>query len=266
MDRDPVSKVLSKDGTAIAFDQTGQGPPIILVGGAFSYRAFPGFVQLAELLAKRFTVINYDRRGRGDSGDTAPYAVEREIEDLQSLIKEAGGSAHVWGMSSGAALALAAAAKGLNIKRLALFEPPFMVGNSGHRPPPDHQAQLKALIAADRRGDAAKFFLAKVMGIPALIVAIMRLMPFWSKLKATANTLPYDAAIMGDFSFPTQRVASVRVPTLVIAGEKSPPVLRDAVQAVADTLPGAQHRVLKGQSHNVSMKALAPVLEEFFAA
>lgn len=134
------------------------------------------------------------------------------------------------------------------------------------RTTPSLDAQLTALVAADRRNEAAWFFLAKVMGIPALIVAIMRLMPFWSKLRATANTLPYDAAVMEDFSLPTQRVASVRVPTLVIAGEKSPPVLRAAVQAVADTLPGARHRVLKGQSHNVSMKALAPVLAEFFAA
>jgi len=258
--------VTSRDGTTIAFDQAGQGPALILVGGAFSYRAFPGFVQLAELLARHFTVINYDRRGRGDSGDTAPYAVEREIEDLEALIDAAGGSASVWGMSSGAALALTAAASGLKMRKLALYEPPYMVGDSGHRPPADHQAQLNALVAAGRRSAAARFFLGKVMGIPAIFVALMRLMPFWSKLEATAHTLPYDAAIMGDFTFPADRVASVQVPALVIAGEKSPRVLRDAARAVAETLPGVRHRVLEGQSHNVSFPALAPVLVEFFRA
>lgn len=258
--------VVSRDGTRIAYDQTGHGPPVIMVGGAFSFRAFPGSVKLAGMLAERFTVINYDRRGRGDSGDTAPYAVEREVEDLAALIEAAGGSASVYGMSSGAALALTAAASGLRIDRLALYEPPYMVGTEGHRPPADHDAQLRALLAADRRGDAVKFFITRVMGAPGFIVVMMRLMPFWSKLKAVAHTLPYDTAIMGDFTFPAARVASVRTPAIIIAGEKSPAVLRAAARAVAGTLPGVEHRVLARQSHNVSMKALAPVLMEFFGS
>lgn len=259
-----MRSVISRDGTRIAFDQTGAGPPVIIVGGALSSRSFSALRELAELLATDFTAINYDRRGRGDSGDTLPYSVEREVEDLEALIDAAGGSACVWGWSSGAALALTAAASRLRIRKLALFEPPYMVGDTGHRPPPDHQAQLTALIAAGRRSAAVTFFMRQMIGIPAIFVFLMRLLPFWSQLKATAHTLPYDAAVMGDFSFPAAQAASITVPTLAIAGEKSEPVLRRAVDAVAETIPGAEHLVLKGQGHNVSMKALAPVLREFF--
>ena len=261
-----MKRVISRDGTAIAYDQTGAGPAVIMVGGAFSFRAYAGNVRLAGLLARRFSVINYDRRGRGDSGDTAPYSVAREVEDLAALIEAAGGSAFVYGMSSGAALALEAAASGLNIIGLALYEPPYMVGEGGHRPPPDHQAQLKRLIAGDRRGDAVTYFMREVMGIPGIIVMAMRLLPFWSKLKTVAHTLPYDSAVMGDFSLPAARLASIAVPTLIVGGGKSPAVLRRAVHAVAEAVPQARHRVLEGQSHNVSMTALAPVLEEFFSA
>lgn len=258
--------VISRDGTAIAYDQTGSGPPVIMVGGAFSFRGFSGNVQLAGLLSPHFTVLNYDRRGRGDSGDTAPYAVAREVEDLEALIEAAGGSAFVYGMSSGAALALEAAACGLNITGLALYEPPYMVGEGGHRPPPDHQAQLVRLIAAGRRREAVTFFMRDVMGIPGFFVFLMRLLPFWKKLVAVAHTLPYDSAVMGDFALPARRLAGIGVPTLVIGGEKSPAVLRRAVQAVAAVVPMAVPRVLEGQSHNVSMRALAPVLVEFFSS
>ena len=195
-----MNKVFSKDGTAIAFDRSGQERPIILVDGAPCSRAFGPMPQLAPLLAPRFTVYHYDRRGRNDSGDTAPYAVEREIEDLEALIDEAGGSAFVYGTSSGAALALAAAARGLKIEKLALYEPPFMVDESGRRPPADHQTQLRQLIASGRRGDALRFFMTRVVGMPALFVWPMRLMPMWSKLEAVAHTLPYDAAVKAEWS------------------------------------------------------------------
>lgn len=263
-----MQTVNSKDGTTIAFDRLGQGPPIILVGGAFSYRAFPKLVQLAELLAEQFTVINYDRRGRGDSGDTAPYAVDREIEDIQALIDAIGGSASVWGWSSGGALALRAAARGLKIHKLAVYEPPFMVDDTGHLPPADFASRLDALTASDRRSDAVRLYMTKGMGIPPIIVTLMRLSPFWAKLKATANTLPYDWAALGDTMAGKPLSATewspVATPTLVMAGEKSPAQLRNGAQALADVLPNAQHRALARQSHNVSMKALAPVLEEFF--
>src|SRR5947199_6861992 len=136
----PMRTVISKDGTALAFDQSGQGPALILVAGATATRLAEA--ALSAHLAPHFTVFAYDRRGRGDSGDTAPYAVEREVEDLEALIREAGGSAFVFAISSGAALALEAAASRLNVKKLALYEPPFMVGNAAHVPPVDHQPQL----------------------------------------------------------------------------------------------------------------------------
>jgi pimeloyl-ACP methyl ester carboxylesterase len=258
-----MKKVISKDGTTIAYDQVGKGPSLILLGGAMGDRKFSGFVKLANLLSTSFNVINYDRRGRGDSGDTTSYAVAREVEDLKAVIDDLGGSAYVWGMSSGAALALEAAASGLNITKLALYEPPFMVGDNAPTPPIDFEEQLKKLIAVNRRDDALKLFLRN-MGAPGFAIAIMRIMPFWARLRAVANTLPYDAAVMGDFSLPSKRIASVQIPTLVIGGGKSQPVLRKAVQEVSEILPNGELIVLKGQNHNVSMKVLAPVLTEYF--
>jgi pimeloyl-ACP methyl ester carboxylesterase len=259
-----MSTALSKDGTVIAFDKLGNGEPIILVDGALCSRSFGPLPKLAQLLAPHFTVFNYDRRGRNESGDTPPYAVEREVEDIEALIAKSGGSASVFGTSSGAALALAAAARGANVKKLALYEPPFVAGRNARTAPPDSEAQLKRLIAAGRRGDAVKFFMVDMVGMPAIFVYIMRVLPIWPKLKAVAHTLPYDAAVLGDFSLPKERAASVAVPTLVIAGEKSPVELRSAVSAVAETIPHAKLRMLKGQTHNVSVKVLAPVLIEFF--
>jgi pimeloyl-ACP methyl ester carboxylesterase len=259
-----MSTILSKDGTVIAFDELGNGEAIILVDGALCSRAFGPLPKLAQLLAPHFTVFHYDRRGRNESGDTPPYAVEREVEDIEALIAKAGGSASVFGTSSGAALALAAAARGANIKKLALYEPPFVAGRSARTAPPDSEAQLKRLIAAGKRGDAVKFFMVDMVGMPAIFAYILRVLPIWPKLKAVAHTLPYDAAVLGDFSLPKERAASVAVATLVIGGEKSPVELRSAVSAVAEAIPAAKLRMLKGQTHNVSVKVLAPVLVEFF--
>lgn len=261
-----MRKVTSKDGTPIAFDRSGEGAAIILVGGAFQHRLIdPRTAQLAALLAPHFTVFHYDRRGRGDSGDTAPYAVEREVEDLEALIKEAGGSAFVYGMSSGAALALEAAARGLAITKLALYEPPFMVDDSRPRPP-NLATQYTELTSSGRHGDAVELFMTKAVGMPVEAVAQMRNTPMWPALEAVAHTLAYDATIMGDGSLPTERAASVTVPTLVMDGGASPAWMRTAVQALTDALPNAQRRSLEGQTHDVAPEALAPVLEEFFAS
>ncbi len=263
-----MSQVRSRDGTTIAYDRLGPAdkPPVILVDGAFCSRAFGPMPKLAPLLARDFTVFMYDRRGRGDSGDTAPYAVAREIEDLEALIREAGGSAFVYAISSGAALALEAAASGLSIKKLALYEAPFMVGTPAHLPPVNHHAQLVQLIAEGRNGDAVKFYMRDVIGMPGLLVTVFRFLPMWSKLKAVAPSLPYDSAIMGDFALPTRRAAALTMPTLVISGDKSMPVLRDAAQRLAEVIPGARLRTLAGQTHNVAAAALVPVLREFFAS
>jgi pimeloyl-ACP methyl ester carboxylesterase len=260
-----MKKVVSKDGTSIAYDQVGRGSALILVDGAFCSRKFGPMPGLAELLASNFTVIAYDRRGRGDSGDTKPYMVAREVEDLEAIISEVGGSAYVFGMSSGAVLTLVAAAANANIRKIALYEPPFVVDKSvGHQPPHDHTAHLTRLIENDQRGEAVKYYLVKIIGMPSVVYYVMRLLPMWAKMKAIANSLPYDSAIMSDFSVPTNLLSGIATPTLVIGGEKSPGLLRNSVQAVSATMPNAQQRMLPGQTHNVSVKVLAPVLIDFF--
>jgi pimeloyl-ACP methyl ester carboxylesterase len=262
-----MEKVTSQDGTLIAFDQSGQGPALIVVGGALSDRS--GSAPLAKLLAPHFTVFSYDRRGRGDSGDTAPYAVEREVEDLGALIDEAGGAAFVYGKSSGAVLALEAAYKlRTKIKKLALYEPPFIVDDSRPLPPKNYVNQLNELTAAGRRGDAVEFFLTEVVGMPAEAVAPMRKAPTWPALEALAHTLAYDIAIVADTMTGKPlppRWASVRVSTLVMDGGKSPVWMRHGAQALANVLPNAQHRTLEGQTHDVAPEIVASVLERFFA-
>lgn len=252
--------VFSKDGTKLAYDKVGQGPALILVGGAFSYRKFPGQVQLASLLADRYTVYNYDRRGRGDSGDAKSYEIEREIEDLQAIINEAGGSAYVWGLSSGAVLTLKAAASGLHITKMALHEPPFMVDAADRKPPSDFLKQVNELIAADRRAETIKYYMTKGMGAPAFVVGIMRLMPgVWQKLMAVAHTLPYDAAIMDGYMdgkpLPVDKWNHVAMPTLVIEGTESPASLRRGAQALAKVLPNAQLISKKGLGHTKQLNS-----------
>jgi pimeloyl-ACP methyl ester carboxylesterase len=264
-----MKTVCSKDGTRIAFDQTGQGPPLILVDGALCYRANGPMAPLAKLLAPRFTVFTYDRRGRGDSGDTKPYAVAREVEDIEAVLNVAGGSAFVYGTSSGAALALEAAARLESIRRLALYEAPFIVDNSHPPQPSDLRGRMSALIDADRRGDAVKLFM-KTVGVPGVFIALMRLMPVWSKLTDVAHTLPYDFAILEDNwqgrPLPAARWASARMPALVAAGGKSPPWMQNAMRSLAGVLPNARHRTLDRQNHMIKPQVLAPVLEEFFVS
>src|ERR1700751_1082119 len=189
-------KLFSKDGTAIAFDRVGDGPPVILVNGALCYRAFGSSRPLARRLAQHFTVYTYDRRGRGDSGDTEPYAVEREVEDIEALVNEAGGAAFIWGISSGAVLALEATNRLTGIKKVAVYEAPFIVDDS-HPTTKGDWVRINQAIAANRRNDAVKLFL-KLIGLPAFFIALMRLMPVWSKLKAVAHTIPYAGAIVQD--------------------------------------------------------------------
>jgi pimeloyl-ACP methyl ester carboxylesterase len=222
---------------------------------------------LANLLQQHFTVFIYDRRGRGDSGDTLPYAVEREIEDVEALINVAGGSAFVYGTSSGAALALEVAARLHNIPKLALYEAPFIVDNSQQPRPADYLAQMDGLIAAGKRGAAVRMFM-KSVGVPAFFVALMRFMPAWSKLIGVAHTLPYDFRILGDTGsgkpLPKARWEAVTIPTLVMDGGKSPIGMRHAMQALSDTLGNATYTTLEGQTHIVAAEAIAPVLVEFF--
>ncbi|MHA4812600.1 alpha/beta fold hydrolase [Flavitalea flava] len=268
-----MDKLISKDGTHIAYDKTGNGPALILTDGAFCSRKFGPMVKLAPLLVENFTVYTYDRRGRGDSGDTMPYAIQREMEDLEVLAgiaRDAKEVLYLFGISSGAALAVRAVAAGLPVTRLALFEPPYIVGADStngkpkHQPPADAEEQLKRMIAGQEKGNAVRFFLRKVMGIPAIVPFIMQFLPVWSKMKANANALPYEAAIMGDFRMPKKIVASLRIPTLVLASDKSPEILREPALLVAETIPNGQGKIVKGQIHDVPAKVLAPVLRDFF--
>jgi pimeloyl-ACP methyl ester carboxylesterase len=259
-----MKKVTSNDGTEIAYDQRGNGPALILVDGALCYRSFGPMPQLAELLAPHFTVYNYDRRGRGDSGDLQPYAIAREIEDIEALINEAGGSAFVFGTSSGGALALEAAIKlGNKIKKLAIYEPPYNSDEAVRQPWKEYRKELAELLAAGRRGDAAALFMRSV-GTPEEQIEEMSHAPIWPMFEAVAPTLAYDAAVLGeDRSVPTERAAKVRVPTLVMNGTIIPFMLGTA-QALAKSIPNAQHRTLEGQPHDVNLEVLAPVLVEFF--
>jgi pimeloyl-ACP methyl ester carboxylesterase len=264
-----MNTVNSSDGTTIAFDRTGDGPPIIVVDGAFSHRAInPTSPKLAALLAPRFSVYTYDRRGRGESGDTKPYAVAREVEDLEALIAQAGGAADVFGGSSGAMLALDAAAQGAAITRLALYEPPFVVDDSRPPLPADYQSRLQALLAADRRGDAVALFFTEAMLMPRDAVDQMRSGPFWAELEKVAPTLAYEGALFGDTMsgkpLSSERWGSVAVPTLVIDGGASPAFMHNGADALAGLLPNAQRRTLEGQTHDVAAEALAPVLVDLF--
>jgi pimeloyl-ACP methyl ester carboxylesterase len=258
--------ITSRDGTVIAFTKRGSGPPVIIVDGAFCYRENGPATELATLLAQHFTVFTYDRRGRGQSGDTAPYTVELEIDDLRAVAKQAGAVPFVVGISSGGALILQAAASGFDMKKTALYEPPYLAGADGPRSFEDAKNRLQSLVSAGDRGGAVRFFMTDVYGAPrAFVFAMPFLMPnAWKRNKLVVHTVPYDLTILADRSVLNERSSSISVPTLVIGGEKSPKELRDAVATVANALPNAHRRFLPGQDHNLSSRALVPVLFEYF--
>ena len=261
-----MNTVTSKDGTTIAFDQSGQGPVVILVGGALQYRAFDqGLAQLAHLLAEHFTVIHYDRRGRGDSTDTKTYELRREIEDLDALINAVGGPAFVYGISSGGALALeAAAALGNKIQKLAIYEPPYNDDENARAGWRQYTQKLMELVQADRKGEAVGNFMM-LTGMPPEQLEGMRQNPMWPLWESIGLTLAYDAVAMGeDSSVPTERARKVSAPTLVITGSQTYPFMSESAKTLAETIPNARHHMLEGQSHEVSAEVLAPVLVEFF--
>ncbi|MPZ28764.1 MAG: alpha/beta fold hydrolase [Micromonosporaceae bacterium] len=262
-----MQTVTSRDGTTIAYDRTGTGPAVILVTGALGSRVFdPLNAPLTALLAPQFTVYRYDRRGRGDSGDTLPYAVDREVDDVEALVAQAGGSAYLYGISSGAVLALHAARRLPGVTRLALFEPPFIVDGGRPPRPADYQARIEQACAAGDPGEAVAVFM-RFLGLPDEAIAPMREEPFWPAMAAAAHTLAYDAAVMGDSQrgqpLPADRW-STDTPTLVVDGAKSEPFLHTAADAIAGLLPDARRHTLTGQDHAVTPDAIAPVLRDFF--
>ena len=269
-ERAGVQTVKSKDGTAIAFERSGDGPAVILVAGALSDRG--GGAGLAARLADHFTVINYDRRGRGSSGDTRPYDVSREVEDIEALIDHAGGSAHLFGASSGAALGLEAASRLTGkVKKAVLFEPPFVTDDSRPPMPPDVATRLNEMLDAGRRGDAVEYFMTRAVLAPPEAVAQMRQSPMWPRMEKLAHTLKYDMAVMGDTLFgrplPAGRWKAAKMPILVLDGGRSDAWLRNSARALAKALPDARHQTLEGQDHSAPVAAapaVAAALVEFF--
>jgi pimeloyl-ACP methyl ester carboxylesterase len=264
-----MDRVTSEDGTSIAYERQGSGPAVILVGGAFVDHWENAL--LAAELASGFTVYNYDRRGRGDSGDTLPYAVQREIEDIDALIAEAGGTAHLYGISSGGALALEAAAAGSKVDRLAVYEVPYDMSGEGRQRHREYVEQLQGFLAEGRRDAAAELFM-RLAGASDEMVEGARKSPMWPGLEAIAHTLAYDAACMGDNQPPAARLARITRPTLVATGGASPDsfvggggsFFAQAADAIAANIKHAERQTIAGQTHMVDPEALAPVLERFF--
>jgi len=261
-----LESATSRDGTWIAFERTGRGPAVILIGGAFNDRGTVG--GLASALAPHAMAIAYDRRGRGQSAASTDYAIERELEDLAAVIEAIGEPASVFGHSSGGVLALAAAAQRLPLRNLAVYEPTFVVDTSRPRPGRDLADRVQALVAEGKRDDAAALFLAEAVALPPEMIHGMRTSGAWAYFSGLANSLPFDLAVCGSgMELPAQRLASISVPTLVLNGGNTAPWLAAASRAVAEVVPGAVHRVIEGQDHGVLQQpaALRDVLVEFFS-
>jgi len=261
--------VTSRDGTAIAYDKQGTGPAIVVVDGALTTRRSEAKAELIELLEPRLTILTYDRRGRGESRDTQPYAVAREIEDVAAVIGAAGGSATLYGHSSGACLALEAAlALGpAQVSKLAMYEAPYDDDPAVREAWRIYLSDMTASLKAGRPGDAAALFMAFV-GTPAEQIEGMRQAPFWPDIEAVAPTLAYDhAGLLGtDRSVPVERAARADVPTLVMHGGEGAPFMAQTASTLQKAIPGARLIALAGEGHNVSPRVLAPVLSEFVLA
>jgi pimeloyl-ACP methyl ester carboxylesterase len=258
-----MATVQSSDGTTIGYERGGSGPALILVDGAMCHRGGGPMRPLAALLVGAFTVYTYDRRGRGESTDTPPYTVDKEIADLRALIEVAGGSAGVYGISSGGALALAAAAAGAPITRLAIYEAPFVADANPALASRQYRRDLDAALGQGRRGAAVALFMAMV-GIPPQVIEGIRGGPGWPAMEAIAPTLAYDDTILDGGTVPVRRAATVTIPALVLDGGASPQTLRDAAKSLAAALPDGRYGTLEGQTHDVAAEALAPALVDFF--
>ncbi len=258
--------VISEDGTKIAYDRIGSGPVVVLVWGALGTKRAWSEPSLPSLLSTHFTVINYDRRGRGESTDTLPFSTKREIEDLEALIDAEGGSACIWGLSSGGALVLEAAAKiDKKISRLAVYEVPYNDEPNAKQAALKYSERLTKLLAVDDRKGAVELFMRRV-GVPDQMLADMRNSAMWQGLEAIAPTLAYDNAFMGqDSSLPKDRLSTIKAPTLIIVGGASPPAMHNTAKELQESIPHADLRVLPGQTHDVNYEILAPMLIDFFS-
>ncbi|MFC8423043.1 alpha/beta fold hydrolase [Streptomyces sp. NPDC057236] len=253
--------ISSRDGTPLAYESAGRGATVVLVSGAMSTGATAA--PLAAPLSERFRVVVYDRRGRGASGDTAPYAVEREVEDLAALIEAVGGEAALHGVSSGGALALRAAASGLPVHHVSVYEAPYAMSEEDLGERARYTERLTAALAEGRRGDAVELFL-RLTGLGEDVIQGARQSSMWAGMESMAPSLAYDDAVMGDGSVPRELLSSIRVPVLSIAGDASPAWMREAARAIAESVPRGTYRILGGQTHMVEPDVLAPVLADFF--
>jgi len=254
---------ISRDGTSIAYQRTGEGPAVVLVSGAMSTGAT--VAPLGVPLSGGFTVVSYDRRGRGQSGDTEPYEVAREVEDLAALIDALGGEAWLYGHSSGGALVLEAAASKLPLRGVAVYEVPYAVYEGGAKERAEYTENLTAALGEGRRGDAVELFL-RLTGLAEEMIQGARNSPMWPGMESIAPSLAHDDAVMGDGLVPRERLAAIDVPVLSLAGSASPAWMREAARTVAETVPRGTYRVLEGQAHTVDPNVLAPALTEFFTA
>ncbi|MFG2318649.1 alpha/beta fold hydrolase [Streptomyces tendae] len=253
---------VSGDGTRIAYARSGRGPAVVLVSGAMSTGAT--MAPVAAELSGRFDVTVYDRRGRGESGDTAPYAVEREIEDLAALIEALGGEVSLYGMSSGGALVLRAAASGLPVRRVAVYEVPYAVDDAAVRAGAEYTERLAEALGQGRRGDAVELFLRHT-GLGEEMIRGARQSPMWAGMESVAPSLAYDDAVLGDGRVPRFEIAAINVPLLVLAGGASDAWWHAAARAIADAAPEGAYATVDRQTHMVEPGVLAPVLAEFLA-
>ncbi|MCC5929860.1 MAG: alpha/beta hydrolase [Cyclobacteriaceae bacterium] len=257
----------SKDGTMIAFSRQGKGNPLILIDGAFCHRNFGANVKLPQYLTNHFMVYTYDRRGRGESGNTLPFSLEREFEDLQAVIDETSGDAFVYGISSGAALALEAVKYGVNIKKLVVFESPYIVDSSRNPFPANYLETIQSLLKENKPAKAVKYFMGTGIGLPPFVVWMMQLMPAWKQMKKIAHTLEYDTLLLKNYGsgepFQNEDWQEVNIPVLVISGTKSEKWAQNAMKHLAEVLPDARHLDLEGQSHLVSPRVIAPHITNF---
>lgn len=266
-----MQQIKSKDGTDIAFTREGSGPAVILVGGGLVDKSENA--PLATELARDFTVYNYDRRGRGESGDTQPYALQREIEDIEAMINEAGGSAYLFGASSGGALVLEAAAAGVGADKLAVYEVPYSLDDEAVQAWKEYRKNLEAALAEDDRDKALVTFM-KLAGSSDEDIEGAKNSPYWAPMQAVAPTLAYDAEVMGDGRPPVERLKKITQPTLVATGGVidpgmqglQPNFFRYAADAIADALPNAQRDTIENQGHRADPKELGKMLKEFFAS
>jgi pimeloyl-ACP methyl ester carboxylesterase len=257
-----MRKVTSRDGTTLAYDTYGDGPALIYITGATCFRTFLPIVQDVKAFSKEFTVYTYDRRGRGDSGDTQPYAVEREVEDIAAMIDVAGGKASLYGHSSGAVLALEAALRlGDKVEKVVMYDAPYVHDEAEKAEYDILRQRIHALLRDGKNAQALTTFL-QVIGMPTAFVYLLRFMPGWKTMKALAPTLRYDIELTRDLP-PLERAAKVRVPVQVVVGENNPVRLRAVARQLANAMPATTLIELAGQNHMVSAKALMPVLTGF---